>query len=111
MAPNKNKMTTERRESQRLPIGIDVVLNHHSQAIVCTLKNISINGAFIDAEPTLLPYNGNVELGFTVPVNGASKQFRVPATIRRLTDSGAGLSFGDIGQEAYFSLIDLYAGG
>lgn len=103
-------MTSERRESQRLPIGVDVVLNHRSQAVVCTIKNISLNGAYIDAEPELLPYNGSVELGFTVPVNGESKQFRVPATIRWLAASGAGVSFGDIGREAYFSLVDLYAG-
>lgn len=103
-------MTPERRESERLPIGIDVVLNHRSQAVVCTIKNISMNGAFIDAEPELLPYNGSVELGFSVPVNGESRQFRVPATIRWLAASGAGVSFGDIGREAYFSLVDLYAG-
>ncbi len=93
-----------------MPIGIDVVLNHRSQAVVCTIKNISMNGAFIDAEPELLPYSGNVELGFSVPVNGESKQFRVPATIRWLAEGGAGVSFGDIGREAYFSLVDLYAG-
>lgn len=103
-------MTPERRENQRLPIGIDVVLNHRSQVVVCTIKNISPTGAFIDAEPDLLPYHGSVELGFSVPVNGENKEFRVPATIRWLAQSGAGVSFGDIGRDAYFSLIDLYAG-
>lgn len=103
-------MKAERRESPRLPVGVDVVLNHRNQAVVCSIKNISLTGAFIDAEPELLPYNGNVELGFSVPVNGESKQFRVPATIRWMTNGGAGISFGDIGREAYFSLVDLYAG-
>lgn len=102
--------TPERRESQRVPIGIDVVLNHRSQAVVCSIKNISPNGAFIDAEPELLPYNGSVELGFSVPINGESKQIRVPATIRWLSAGGAGVRFDDIGRDAYFSLIDLYAG-
>lgn len=107
---NDNNMTPERRESPRLPVGIDVVLNHRSQAVVCTLKDISFTGAFVDAEPELLPYHGQIELGWSVAVNGETKEFRVPAVIRRQTEQGVGVSFREISRDAYFSLIDLYAG-
>lgn len=101
-------MIKERRESARLPLSLDVVLNHHDQAIVGTLRDVSMNGAFIDAEPDILPYGGTVEIGFSVPVNGATKHFRMTATIRRVTQTGTGISFGDAGRDAYFSLVDLY---
>lgn len=101
-------MNKERRESQRLPLSVDVVLNHHDQVVIGTLRDVSLNGAFIDAEPDILPYSGTVEFGFTVPVNGGSKHFRMVATIRRVTQSGAGISFGDVDREAYFNLVDLY---
>jgi len=101
-------MPTERRESPRLPLTLDVVLNHHDQVVIGTLRDVSLNGAFIDADPDILPYSGTVELGFSIPVNGEAKQFRMQATIRRVTQTGAAISFGDVGREAYFNLVDLY---
>jgi len=106
--PPGRDVIKERRESPRMPMAFDVVLNHHDQVIVGTLRDISMNGAFICAEPDILPYAGTVEIGFSVPVNGEAKYFRMQATIRRVTQAGTGISFGDVGREAYFNLVDLY---
>ncbi|MHB8621774.1 MAG: PilZ domain-containing protein [Sulfuricaulis sp.] len=101
-------MINERRDSQRIPVVLDAVLNYQAQVMVCTVRDISLNGAFIEGMPDGLPYfNAPVELGLTLTNAGETKQYRLPAKIRRLTDKGAGLSFGDVGMDAYFSLVSL----
>jgi hypothetical protein len=98
----------ERRDSQRVPVVIDAVLNYQAQVMVCTVRDISLNGAFIEGMPQGLPYfNAPVELGITLTAGGETKQHRIPAKIRRIADNGAGVSFGDVGMDAYFSLVNL----
>lgn len=103
-----NSAAHERRDSQRVPIALDAVLNYQAQVMVCTIRNISLNGAFIEGTPEGLPYfNAPVELGLTLTAGGETKQHRIPAKIRRITDNGVGLTFGDVGMDAYFSLVNL----
>ena len=98
----------ERRDSQRVPVTIDAVLNCQAQVMICTVRDISLNGAFIESTPGCLPYyNALVELGLTLTSGGETKQHRIPAKIRRITDKGVGLTFGDVGMDAYFSLVSL----
>lgn len=100
-------MSTEKRKSPRLPVALDVVLNHRAQSVICTIRDISLGGAFLDADPELLPYAGTVELCFSLP-SGATRNFvRLPATIQRATEDGAAVTFGDLGGEVYFQLVDL----
>lgn len=99
-------MTTERRKSLRLPVSLDVVLNHRAQSVICTMRDISLSGAFIDAEPELLPYAGVVELNFSLPAGSAPDYVRLSATIQRVTEAGAAVRFGDMGGDIYFRLVD-----
>lgn len=102
-------MSTERRKSPRLRVALDVVLNHHAQSVICGMRDISLGGAFLDADPELLPYAGAIELCFSIP-SGAKLNFvRLPATIQRVTENGAAVTFGDLGGEVYFQLVDLTA--
>ncbi len=102
------KTMNERRDSQRVPVVIDAVLNYQAQVMICTVRDISLNGAFIEGMPQGLPYfNAPVELGITLTAGGETKQHRIPAKIRRIADNGAGVSFGDVGMDAYFSLVNL----
>ncbi len=104
---NSNAMN-ERRDSQRVPVALDAVLNYQAQVMICTIRDISLNGAFIEGTPEGLPYfNAPVELGLTLTSAGETKQHRIPAKIRRITDNGVGLTFGDVGMDAYFSLVNL----
>lgn len=100
-------MGTERRKNRRLPVALDVVLNHRAQSIICTMRDISLDGAFIEADSDLLPYAGTIELGFNLPSVSSSNYVRLLATIQRTTQEGAAVSFGDVGRDAYFSLVDL----
>lgn len=100
-------MHTERRTTPRLPVSLDVVLNHRAQSVICTMRDISLSGAFLNAEPDLLPYAGTVELSFLAPTDAVRAELRLLATIERTTERGAAVSFGDVGRDAYFQLVDL----
>ncbi len=98
----------ERRDSQRVPVTLDAVLNYQAQVTMCVVRDISLNGAFIEGAPSDLPYfNASIELGLTLNAGGETKQHRLPAKIRRITDKGAGVSFGDVEMDAYFTLVNL----
>lgn len=105
--PQGGRMRTERRKSRRLPVALNAVLNHRSQSVICTLRDLSLDGAFVDADSDLLPYAGTVELGFALPGACGGNPIRVPAAIRRTTREGAAVSFIDVGREAYFGLVDF----
>lgn len=101
-------MSIERRKSPRLAVALDVVLKHRAQSVVCTMRDISLSGTFVSAEPELLPYAGLVELSFSLPVKDAAPAYvRLPATIQRVTEDGAAVTFGEMGGEVYFRLVDL----
>lgn len=100
-------MNRERRQSPRVAISLDVVLNHHAQSLICTMRDISLGGAFLDADPELLPYAGVVELSFSLSTTTGSDYVRLPAAIHRVTEDGAAVTFGDIGGEIYFRLVDM----
>jgi hypothetical protein len=96
----------ERRVNPRLPLALDVVLNHHSQAVVCTTRDISVTGAFVTADRELLPYGGTIELGISLAAE--PHHVRVPAKIQRVTDEGAAVVFGDVGRDVYFQLVESF---
>ncbi|UCH52779.1 MAG: PilZ domain-containing protein [Pseudomonadota bacterium] len=100
-------MNSDRRHNSRMPIEIDAVLNYQASAVICTVRDISVTGAFLEASPEDLPYSGNVELALTVSSEGKSRSFRLPAVVTRVTESGVGVSFSDVNQDAYFGLVDL----
>lgn len=100
-------MGIERRQSIRVPVSLDVVLKHRAQSVICTMRDVSLRGAFIDAEPELLPYAGTVELSFSLPSDMEPGYVRVPATIQRITGDGAAVAFGDLGGDVYFRLVDM----
>lgn len=107
-SPGENSSTYERRDSQRVPVTLDAILNYQAHVMVCTVRDISLNGAFIEGAPEGVPYfNAPVELGLSLNSGGETKQHRIPAKIRRITDKGVGLTFGDVGMDAYFSLVNL----
>jgi hypothetical protein len=101
-------MSNEKRGNPRTPIELDAVLNYEAFALICTIRDISLNGAFVEAAPEELPFNNtSIELSLTVTNGGEPQYFRIPARIRRVTDHGAGVSFGDVGMDAYFSLVNM----
>lgn len=97
----------ERRTNQRMPTEMSAVLNFDTHAQICTVRDISPTGAFIETDPAELPLSRSVELGMSVVTRNGTKYYRLPVLIRRVTEGGAGVSFGDIERETYFNLVDL----
>lgn len=98
---------SDRRDNQRVPTEMSAVLNYDMHALICTVKDISPTGAFIEADPAELPQSRSIELGMQVDTKNGPKYYRLPVLIRRVTENGAGVSFGDVDREAYFNLVDL----
>lgn len=97
----------ERRQSRRRPVALSAALNHREQSVICTLRDISLEGAFLDVEPDLLPCGSILELNFHLPRGAELDYVSVPATIQRTSEHGAAVRFGDVGRDAYFNLVDL----
>jgi hypothetical protein len=106
-AAQSDQMTDERRTNQRVPTEMSAVLNYSSHAQICTVRDISPTGAFIETDPAELPLSRSIELGMSVETRNGTQYYRLPVLIRRITESGAGVSFGDVGGETYFNLVDL----
>ncbi len=101
-------MNKERRDNARQPVEWDAVLNYQQHAIICTIRDISLNGAFVETVPDELPTrNANVELGFSVLNNGESRYLRIPGKIAYIKDNGAGVRFSDVGMEIYKDLVEV----
>jgi hypothetical protein len=101
-------MNKERRAEVRRPVGLDAVVNYRTVALIGTIRDISLKGAFFETLPDELPYkNTPVELSLTLSRNGETRSHRIPARIQRVADDGAGLSFGDLERDAYFDLVSL----
>jgi hypothetical protein len=78
--------------------------------LICTLRDISLDGAFVEAPPDELPFaNATVEIALTVTPKkgGETKHCRIPARIRRITDTGAAISFSDLESDTYSSLVSI----
>ncbi len=100
-------MMKERRDNERLPVAWDAVLNYQQHAVICTIRDISLNGAFVETMPDELPTrNASIELGFSVQHNGASRYLRIPGKIAYITDDGAGVRFSNVGMEVYKDLVE-----
>jgi hypothetical protein len=102
-----DRQADERRNNQRMPTEMSAVLNFDSHAQICTLRDISPTGAFIETDPAELPLSRSVELGMSVETRNGPKYYRLPVVIRRITEDGAGVSFGDLERETFFNLVDL----
>jgi hypothetical protein len=101
-------MANERRGNPRHPVNIDAVLNYQHHVIICAVRDLSVDGAFIEVSPDELPHSrAPVEIGFTVTSNGEVHHCRVPALVRRVCDNGAGVKFSDVGTEEYLRLVDV----
>lgn len=101
------KARNDKRTDLRVPTSLNAVLNYDAHAVMCTVRDISMGGAFVEADPTELPLTRSVELGMSVETESGTKHYRVPVLIRHITNEGAGISFGELNGNDYFDLVDI----
>lgn len=103
-------MDSDKRTNPRQAVEFDAVLNYESHAVICTVRDISVGGAFLETDPSELPITPQVEISMSIPTREGVRFHRMPVLIRRVSDRGAGISFSHVDQDAYFSLTDLVYG-
>lgn len=100
-------MKTERRDTPRIPITLEAIVNdsaqnyHHS-----VTRDISLDGAFVETQ-NKFPKKGSVELAIQLPTEGKNKFHRFHAQVVRTTSGGAGVLFDKVDTDAYAALLDL----
>ncbi len=101
-------MKSERRDTPRIPITLDTILNYNNQNYQhSTTRDISLDGAFIETKSDTSPKKGTMELAIKLPAEGAPKYHRFHAQIVRTTDNGAALLFDKVDTDSYAALLDL----
>lgn len=105
--PQSDGVATERRDTPRIPIALEAVLNFNTQSYRHSLtRDISLDGAFVETGEVLAK-KGSVELAIQLPTEGKQKYHRFQAQVVRVTDGGAGILFDKVDTEAYAALLDL----
>jgi hypothetical protein len=101
-------MKSERRDTPRIPITLDTILNYNNQNYQHSItRDISLDGAFIETKGSKPPKKGLMELAIKLPTDGAPKYHRFHAQIVRTTDNGAALLFDRVDTDSYAALLDL----
>ncbi len=73
----------------------------------CRLRDISLEGAFVETGRPILDQDERVELVLKVRAGDHSHHCRVPAKVARVSDEGAALVFDDPDEELYRTLFDI----
>ena len=101
-------MENEQREIRRKPIDIEAYLSCKEKSPrPCRVRDLSLNGAFVECEDVRLTENETVEFGLSVGSGENKWRHCVPARIVRVSKNGAALSFRKIDMDAFGSLLKL----
>ncbi|OGI51286.1 MAG: hypothetical protein A3B81_02255 [Candidatus Muproteobacteria bacterium RIFCSPHIGHO2_02_FULL_65_16] len=103
-------MTTERRDTPRIPIALDAFLRDENSSFLRFLtRDISLDGAFVETGRAGLPGAGSLELALKLPTDtaGGPKLHRMHAQVTRLAPDGAGVVFDKVNTDAYAALLNL----
>jgi len=84
----------ERRWSRRKQVGQDVLLHYDGQqAAVCTIRDLSFEGARIDTGSLVVAPSVEVQLHFCG--SGDQGMVRIGATVVRVLEDGIGVNFSE----------------
>lgn len=101
-------MKSERRDTPRIPITLDAILNYNNPEYQQSVtRDISLDGAFIRTQESTVLKKGAVDLAIKLPTDGAPKYHRFHAQVVRVTTNGAALLFEKIDSDSYAALLDL----
>ncbi len=73
----------------------------------CTLKDISLDGAYIKTKNFALPNDTNLEVVLKIRREGKPRHCRLPAKVVRADRNGVAVMFGDLDEELCNILLDI----
>lgn len=98
--------TSERRFGPRRGVGVKVFAHDGVELRKCTLRDIGLQGAFIETD-FLLPEGADVELVVRLYREGRHLHCRFQAKVARTKANGAAVRFTALDQLAQQVLVDL----
>lgn len=99
---------SDRRLGPRRFAGVKVMVTHPSLGLVkCRLRDISLEGAFIESSDLALRKGMMVDLVLKVRGSRGNSHCRVPAKVLRLTAQGTALGFGELEERTYQTLFEI----
>ncbi len=101
----------ERRFGPRRPTDVRVFAHDGVELRRCRLRDISLQGAFIETKDFPLAAGAEVELVIRIRRDGKNAHCRFPARVLRTQPEGAALVFTKLDQHLQQVLVDMvYAG-
>ena len=101
-------MKTERRDTPRIPIALEAVLQFQDQNYRRSVtRDISLDGAFVETRDIDLTRKDQLDLSIRLPTDGEAHYHRFHAHVVRVTETGAALAFDKTETAAYEALLDL----
>jgi hypothetical protein len=73
----------------------------------CTLKDISLDGAYIKTKNFALPNGTNLEIVLKIRRGGKPRHCRLPAKVVRADRNGVAVIFGDLDDKLSNILLDI----
>jgi hypothetical protein len=104
----RNVVPTEARQTLRRRSGSDVLINHGlSYSIPWQVRDLSLQGAFVEADSGQLPAGSTVEVVMRYHYKDQDVEVRLPATVTRVDARGMALKFGRYDNQTYTDLTNL----
>jgi hypothetical protein len=98
----------DRRLGARRPASVKAMVTHDRIGLTkCLLREIGIDGAFVETADFRLKKGADVDLVLKIRNGSKRTHCRVPAKVVRTTAEGAALSFDNIDEGIYRILFDI----
>ena len=100
-------LPTNRRLGPRRVTDVKVFASDGIEIKKCRLRDISLDGAFIETKNFALAKGSIVDLVLRIRRDGETSACRVPAKVVRTERSGAALMFASLEEDGYNVLLDI----
>lgn len=100
-------LSADRRLGSRRVTDVKVVASDGSEIKKCRLRDISLDGAFIETKNFALAEGTKLDLVLRILRGQETRACPVPAEVVRVEKDGAALVFGTLGERIYKILFDI----
>ncbi len=107
MVPEVAPRRVDRRSGLRRVADVQVFASAGREIRKCRLRDISLDGAFIETENFALAKGTDMEVVLKIRRGGKPALCCLPAKVVRAERGGAAVVFGDLDEQAYYILLGI----
>ncbi len=100
-------LSANRRLAQRRVTNVKVFASDGSEIKKCRLRDISVDGAFLETKNLALAEGTKLDLVLRIRREGKTVACPLPAKVVRVEEDGAALMFGDVDEELCNILLEI----